>query len=137
MLSAGGETVPYRFSFVGRPLPVVRGKTGEYGRLSAGGKTVPYSYCFVGRPLPVLRGKTGEEYRLSASGETLSCRFCFVGRPLPVLQSKTGKKVGLWLAEKRYRTDLVLSAARFQFCEAKLASMVVLLAGGETVPYRF
>ena len=84
MLSAGGETVPYRFSFVGRPLPVVRGKTGEYGRLSAGGKTVPYSYCFVGRPLPVLRGKTGEEYRLSASGETLSCRFCFVGRPLPV-----------------------------------------------------
>ena len=57
---AGGKTVPYRFCFVGRTLPVLQGKTGEEYRLSASGKTISCRFSFVGRPLPVLRGKTGE-----------------------------------------------------------------------------
>ena len=59
-----------------------------------------------------------------ANGKTLSCRFYFVGRPLPVLRGKTGEYGRLSAGEKRYRVDCILSAARFQLCGAKLASMV-------------
>ena len=74
--------MPYRLCFVGRPLPVVRGKTDEYGRFVASGKTLSCRFSFVGRPLPVLQGKTGEYGRFMTGGKTLSYRFSSVGRPL-------------------------------------------------------
>ena len=102
------------------------GKTDEYGRFVAGEETASRRFYFVGRTLPVLRGKTGKYGRFTAGGKTVPRRFSFSGRTLPILQGKTGEEYRLSAGEKLYRVDLVLSAARSQFCKAKLASMVGL-----------
>ena len=113
----------YRFNFIGSPLPVSRGETGENCREAADGGILSDGVSFVGRPLQVLRrqnllvelGQTG-----TADGECSSDRVSFVGRPPQVLRRQN---LLVELAEGRtggfYPAELGFPAVRFKFCKGK------------------
>ena len=74
---------------------------------------------------------------MAADGGILSGRVSFVGRPLPVSRGETGETCCERADWEIGFTDLILSAVRFQFREAKLARIVVERGGLGNWFYRF
>ena len=85
---------------------------------------LPCGFWFVGRQPQVLQRQNLLAGR--RTGEFYLAELGFAGRPLQVLQAQN---LLVELAEGRtgefYPAELVLSAVRFKFCKAKLASGAV------------